>query len=142
MIIDISGEVPIETDEVAEDAWAKEYRKMMKGEKEKEKRDRFATADFKLPKATFSFFKLVIPLKSLFIAMSKFIRHYGYFFFKLEEESRFPCASECLIDFRRKNEISSMASKRFPMYKFKIPLWLFQICTNSESSSIIFRSPH
>ena len=79
-IIDLLDEVPMETDEVSEDAWAKEYRKMMKGEKEKEKRDRFATADFKLPKVTFSFIKLIIPLKSLFIAMSKFIRHYGYFF--------------------------------------------------------------
>ena len=80
VIIDLLGEVPMETDEVSEDTWTKEYKKMMKGEKDKEMKDRLATTDFRLPKVTFSFIKLIISLKSLFIAISRFIRHYGYFF--------------------------------------------------------------
>ena len=38
-----------------EDAWSKEYRKIMKGEKEKETRDRLAIIDFKLSKVEFFF---------------------------------------------------------------------------------------
>ncbi|PAV60477.1 hypothetical protein WR25_10602 [Diploscapter pachys] len=45
-----NGEVPMETDEVSEDTWTKEYKKMMKGEKDKEMKDRLATTDFRLPK--------------------------------------------------------------------------------------------